>query len=573
MKKILLPLFLFLLGVSSYAQDAASKIESLIAKYNEYGYFDGSILVADKDNVVFKKGYGMANIEWSIPNSPDTKFRVGSVTKQFTSMLIMQLVEKGKIKLEGKITDYLPYYRKDTGSKITIHMLLTHTSGIPSYTSLPGFAEKISRMNYKPDDFIKEQCSGDLEFEPGSQIKYNNSGYFILGAIIEHITGKSYEAALKENILEPLGMKNTGYDYSENIIPKRASGYDRRADGFRNTSFLDMSLPYAAGSLYSTVEDLLIWDKALQTDKLLSPELKKKLFQKYMKLGDMYYGYGWMMAKRFNGRDSLEVITHGGSVNGFNASNYMIPEAGQYVVILSNAGRAPLDKMTDQIINILNGKNETEPQKPLARILWKTLEEEGSQGAITKFKELKNKKDEYAYTEAEINNLGYNLLGAGKTDEALEIFKLNTEEFPSSSNAFDSYGEALLKKGLKEEAAKNYKKSLELNPANENAVKVLKELGQGDIKTAEIKLKESELKEFTGTYELAPGFSILVTVEGDRIFGQATGQPRFEMFPMSESKFYLKVVNAQVSFQRKDGTVTGMTLFQNGQELKGKKVK
>ncbi|MGE5431301.1 MAG: serine hydrolase domain-containing protein, partial [Syntrophomonadaceae bacterium] len=137
MKKLFLPVFIILLAASSFAQDAAKKIDGLVAKYYEYGYFDGSILVADKENVVFKKGYGMANIEWNVPNTPDTKFRVGSVTKQFTSMLIMQLVEKGKLSLEGKLTDYLPYYRKDTGDRITIHMLLTHTSGIPSYTSQP----------------------------------------------------------------------------------------------------------------------------------------------------------------------------------------------------------------------------------------------------------------------------------------------------------------------------------------------------------------------------------------------------------------------------------------------------
>ncbi|MGE5430791.1 MAG: serine hydrolase, partial [Syntrophomonadaceae bacterium] len=474
--------------------------------------------------------------------------------------------------LEGKLTDYLPYYRKDTGDRITIHMLLTHTSGIPSYTSQPEFSGKISKMYYKPDDFIKEQCSGDLQFEPGSKIVYNNSGYFILGAIIEHVTGLSYEKALRDNILDPLGMKNTGYDYSENIITKRASGYDRRGGSLKNTSFLDMSLPYAAGSMYSTVEDLLVWDKALQTDKLLSPELKKKLFKKYMKMGDMYYGYGWMTAKRFDGHDSLDVITHGGSINGFNAMNYMIPQAGQYVVIFSNAGAAPLGKMTDQIINILNGKDESAPLKPLVRILWNTLEQEGTQSAINKFKELRNKKDEYVYTEAEINLMGYDLLGNGKTDEAIEIFKLNTEEFPQSSNVYDSYGEALLKKGLKEEAARNYKKSLELNPGNENAANALKELGQGEIKTAELKLTETKLKEYIGSYQIAPGFNIIITVEGGRIFGQATGQSPFEMFPASEDKFYLKVVSAQVSFQRKDGIVTSMTLFQNGRELPGKKV-
>ncbi|MGE5500266.1 MAG: serine hydrolase, partial [Syntrophothermus sp.] len=483
---LLLAVFLFASAVM--AQDAAKAIDNLISKYNENGYFNGSILAADKGNVVIKKGYGKANFEWNIPNASDTKFRLGSITKQFTSMLIMQLVEKGKLKLDDKLSDLLPYYRKDTGEKVTLHMLLTHTSGIPSYTNRPDFGAKISRMPYKPDDFIKEYCSGDLEFEPGSSIAYNNSGYFILGAIIEHITGMTYEEALKKNILEPLGMKNTGYDVTENIIEKRASGYEKRSTGYRNASFLDMSLPYAAGSLYSTVEDLLIWDKALQTDKLLKPELKEKLFGKYKKLGEMYYGYGWMTGKRFNGKDSLNVITHGGGINGFNTINYMIPEAGQYVIIFSNAGGAPLGKMADQIINIMNGKKETEPQKSLVQILWKSIETEGTESAIKKFKELKGKKNEYSYNEGEINLLGYDLLGAGKTDQALEVFKLNMEEYPKSFNVYDSYGEALLKKGMKEEAAANYKKSLELNPGNEGAAKKLEEMGYKDFRKPEVKL-------------------------------------------------------------------------------------
>ncbi|MCU7494108.1 MAG: serine hydrolase [Ignavibacteria bacterium] len=571
MKKIFLTVLIFLLGVPLFAQDAAKKIDDLVSTYNEYGYFDGSLLVSDKGSVVLKKGYGMANIEWNIPNTPDTKFRLGSITKQFTSMLIMQLVEKGKINLDGKITDYLPYYRKDTGDRITIHMLLTHTSGIPSYTSQPDFG-KTSRMYYKPDDFIKEKCSGDLEFEPGSKIEYDNSGYFILGAIIEHVTGMSYEEALKENILGPLGMKNTGYDHPERIIPKRASGYDRRAGNFKNTEFIDMSLPYAAGALYSTVEDLLVWDKALQTDKLLSPELKKKMFHGYMKMGDMYYGYGWMIGKKIHGRDSLGVIVHGGGINGFNTLNLMIPEAGQYVILFSNAGGAPLEKMADQIIDILEGKKVFEPRKSLVLTMRRTLDNEGIESAIAKFKELKDKKDEYAFDEGELNLLGYDLLQEGKTEYALEIFKLNTQEFPKSANAYDSYGEALLKKGLKEDAEKNYRKSLELNPGNENAIKVLKEMGAADIKTSEVSLTEEELKAYAGTYQLAPTFSITVTVEGNRIFGQGSGQPRFELFAASPDKFYLKVVNAQISFQRKDGKVTGMVLFQNRHELPGKKI-
>ncbi|HEX9252244.1 MAG TPA: serine hydrolase domain-containing protein, partial [Ignavibacteriaceae bacterium] len=166
LKKVFLSVvtLIFLLTPISYSQSITEKIDNLLKQYSEYRLFNGSALVADNGEVIFKKGYGFANMEWNIPNSYDTKFRLGSVTKQFTSMLIMQLVEKNKIKLEDKISDYLPYYRKDIGDKVTIEMLLTHTSGIPSYTSQPDFFDKTSKQYYAPDDFIKQYCSGDLEF-------------------------------------------------------------------------------------------------------------------------------------------------------------------------------------------------------------------------------------------------------------------------------------------------------------------------------------------------------------------------------------------------------------------------
>ena len=163
-------------------------------------------------------------MEWKISNTPDTKFRLGSITKQFTATLIMQLVEEGKVKLDGKLSDYLLDYRKDIGEKVTVHQLLNHTSGIPSYTALPGFFSDVSRNPYSVADFVKKYASNNLEFEPGSKFSYNNSGYFLLGAIVEKVTGKPYEQVLKEKILDPLGMKNTGYDHFDRLLEKRASG-------------------------------------------------------------------------------------------------------------------------------------------------------------------------------------------------------------------------------------------------------------------------------------------------------------------------------------------------------------
>jgi CubicO group peptidase (beta-lactamase class C family) len=189
---VLLPTILF-------TQGKATEINKLMQTYLDQGRFNGTILVAENGDVIFKKGYGLANMEWDIPNRSDTKFRIASVTKQFTSMLIMQLVEEGKIKLDGKITDYIPGYRKDTGNKVTIHHLLTHTSGIPNVAKRPDLKE-IIQQKHTVDEVIKKYCSGDFEFEPGTKYSYNASGYFLLGAIIEKVTNKSYETVLKEKI-------------------------------------------------------------------------------------------------------------------------------------------------------------------------------------------------------------------------------------------------------------------------------------------------------------------------------------------------------------------------------------
>jgi CubicO group peptidase (beta-lactamase class C family) len=251
------------------AQDKAKQIDELMRRYVDNGQFNGTVLVADNGKLVFKKGYGMANMEYSIPNTTDTKFRLGSLTKQFTAMLIMQLVEQGKLKLEGKITDYLTDYSKAAGDKITIHHLLTHTSGIPNYTNLPDY-RTFEPNQYRPLDLIKKFSDLPLEFEPGSAFAYSNSGYILLGAIIEKVTGKPYEKVLQENIFTPLQMHNTGYDASYKVLPKRASGNETWNLVYQNASYMDRSIPYAAGALYSTAGDLALWDQALYTDKLLS---------------------------------------------------------------------------------------------------------------------------------------------------------------------------------------------------------------------------------------------------------------------------------------------------------------
>jgi CubicO group peptidase (beta-lactamase class C family) len=473
-------LFQLLLASTSIAQTKADKINELLSLYSKYDQFTGTILVAENGQVIYKKGFGLANMEWKIPNQPNTKFRLGSITKQFTALSILQLVEQGKLKLDVPIATYLPDYSKTNGDKITIHQLLTHTAGIPNYTSSPNFFPDISRNPYTPEVFIKTFADLPLQFKPGEQFAYSNSGYFVLGYIIEKVTGKTYEQYLQENIFTPLKMINSGYDHHNVILENRATGYERNGKVYANSPYIDMSLPYAAGSLYSTVEDLYLWDQALYSEKLLSAKYRDLLFGKYIPAGPpSYYGYGWSIEDVNIGKsdEKVQIVEHGGGINGFNTLITRIPSSKDLIVLLNNTGGASLNKMCRAIRAILYDKPYDMPKRSSAYALLDAIESQGLEAGLTKLKEL-NKSDEYTIKENEMNSVGYQLLQSGKTKEAIVVFKINADTFPKSGNVYDSLGEAYLKDGDKKLAIINYKKSLQFNPRNENAKKVLEEISK-----------------------------------------------------------------------------------------------
>jgi len=475
---------LFAIPDSGFAQNKANKIDELMTLCYDYGQFNGPVLVAEGGKVIYKKGFGLANMEWNIPNEPDTKFRIGSNTKQFTSMLIMQLVEEGKVKLNDKITDYLPEYRKDTGDKVTIYQLLTHTSGIPDYANLPGFFPDSIRNHYSLDYLVKKFCSGDLEFEPGKKFKYSSSGYVLLGIIIEKVTGKSFKEVLWEKILRPLKMYNTGVDNNKIILEKRAYGYMKENFEYVNEPYYYIPNAYAAGDMYSTVEDLYLWDQALYTEKLLSEKYKKIMFKPHGLTAGLptygaSYGYGWLINKLLpaSSEDSLVMIWHQGYIAGFNTMISRLVDDKHLVVIFNNTGHSKLWDINLAIVNILYDSPYDLPKKSIFETLAKTIAEKDVESAIEQYHDLKEKySDDYDFAETELNNLGYQLLGMKKIKEAIKIFKLNVDVFPESSNVYDSLGEAYMINGDKEFAIKNYEKSLELNPDNKNAIEMLKKL-------------------------------------------------------------------------------------------------
>ncbi|WP_278020323.1 tetratricopeptide repeat protein [Flavobacterium ginsengisoli] len=247
-------------------------------------------------------------------------------------------------------------------------------------------------------------------------------------------------------------------------------------------AYIDMSIPYAAGSLYSTVEDLYLWDQALYTNKLLSAKSMELLYKPYIKAWNGFYGYGWSTYEILNGNDKLTVIEHGGGINGFNTIISRIPANKILIVLLNNTGGTLLGEMNTAIRSILYNQPFNQPKKSLALDLLDVYTEKGALAGTDAFKKLKNDPT-YAIKEGDMNRVGYQLLQTGKKKEAIEVFKINVEAFPKSGNVYDSLGEAYLADGDKKMAIANYKKSVELDPTNESGKKVLEELSKNKLRT------------------------------------------------------------------------------------------
>ncbi len=424
--------------------DLAAKVDEYVAAQMKVNQFSGAVLIARDGKVLLSKGYGLAHREFDIPNTPQTKFRLGSITKQFTATAALLLEERGKLSTEDPLCKFLEPC-PEAWKPVTVHHLLTHTSGIPSYTGMPDYRVQMTHR-VSPDQMIARFRDKPLDFPVGDRYRYNNSGYFLLGVIIEKASGMSYEAFLAENIFAPLGMKDSGYDHFETILPRRAAGYSLEKGAPVNSAYLDMGQPYAAGSLYSTAEDLLTWDQALAGGKLLSAKSYEKMYTPFKN----NYAYGWAVAPRFN----RKTIGHGGGINGFSTMINRYPDDNVCFIVLSNLESANAGRISRDLEALYFGeKYELPRERVVARV---------------------------------------------------------------DPRLYDAY---------------------------------------------------------LGKYELSPTFTITVTRDGNRLLTQATNQPQFEVFPESETKFFLRVVDAQITFVKDEkGVVTHLILHQGGRDQFAKKV-
>ena len=456
--------------------DPSKAIDALMSRYFDYGQFNGTVLVAAAGEPIYRKGFGLANMEWEIPNTPDTRFRLGSITKQFTAALILQLVSEGKVELDAPLSRYVPEYPAETGDRVTVHQLLTHTSGIKSYTSLPRFWKDLTRDAFKPLAFLSVFSAEKPDFSPGERFLYNNSGYFLLGVIIEKVAGKSYETALEERIFKPLGMSGSGYDRHEKLITKRAGAYTQTLDGYVHDQWIDMSTPYAAGALYSTVEDLYRWDQALYGDEVLSAEMKKLMFTEHAqppgsKVG---YGYGWLIEEADQPGESdepLEIIGHGGGIPGFSTLIQRIPADRHLVVLLNNTGGTKLGEMATKIREILYGQRPEDPKRPAAPEIYDAYQEGGSAAAIARFRQLRDADGETDDLDPQqLRRVGAHLLTSGHAEDAIAVMTFHTAEFPRDAEAQVLLGDAQLAAGKKDDAAASYGRALTLAPGRADAI-------------------------------------------------------------------------------------------------------
>ncbi len=516
--------------------------EWITSQYSSSGP-GAAILVARGDEILLKKGYGLANLEHNIPIDEDMVFQIGSVTKQFTSTLILMLIEEGKMKLDDDITKYIPSYPTH-GHTITIHHLLNHTSGIKSYTSMMEW-RKLWRNDLSTSELIEVFKDQPMDFLPGEKYAYNNSGYVLLGHIIEQVTGKSYEDVLIEKIINPLGLKNTHYGNAAKIIPKRVSGY-QFGMGLKNAEYLSMTHPHAAGSIMSSVEDLYIWNQAIKSNKLISSEsFTKAITPTVLRDGSKIdYGYGWSLSQ-ISGSKTYE---HSGGIFGFISNVIYIPEEDVYVAILTNTDAVTPFEISTRIAAYAIGKPYPEPDPSV--VLQPT--------------HLNSLSGVYEFEDGTVRMITVDngqLYSQREGSSKLKLTAASDLVF-----LFDQ-GLTYLRFSSQDDTLRA---TLFTRTSTTTGIKTTRPLPE----RIEVVIPEEVLKQYVGDYEINPSFILSVTLENGQLMSQATGQIKLPLFAESEVKFYPKEFEATIEFVKNElGKTMSLILHQGGNTIEAKRKK
>ena len=495
MRSVLLVLFICLAFNFCVAQERVQKIDSILSTLNQEEGFSGSVLISEKGKIIYEKSFGHANAESKTPFTEDTIFLTGSVAKTFTATAILKLKEQRKLNLDDPLTKFLPEL---SYKNVTLRHLLTHTSGLLEYQS-EEIIKEIAGKGVGNAELIKifARLNPKLEFEPGAKWEYSNTNYILLASVVEKVSGKSLPQFVSENIFAPARMTRSfvGINNAPPTLKKEiAAGYRftnplatapvnvETLDGARRAYATKQNL-YGAGNLYSTARDLLKFHQALQSAKILKRQTVSEMYAPTKLTGGADYkpfartnyvsqdALGWFVADERSGK----IAYHPGGDIGYVSYFLRNTTKDQTVIILSNIELLRHYTPTG-LMRILNDESYKLDIKSLAGAMGKEYNLRGVEAMLKVFKQLKG-SEQYNLSEDEINELGYRLLYDKKdAASAIEVFKLNAEQFPKSFNVWDSLGEAYYRAGKVEEAIKNYEKSLQLNPENEGGKRMLEEI-------------------------------------------------------------------------------------------------
>lgn len=460
--------------VTAVGQSKEQRLAEAMKAYHAYNMFDGAVLVAENGKVVYKGAFGLANREWQIPNTTDTRFMIGSVSKPITAMLTLIHVQKGVLALNKTVADYLPEFSGKPAGKVTISQLLSHTSGIPNYDVIKDFFPRISRQHFEREDYIKVYMDSALAFTPGTKYNYSSWGYFTLGYILERVTGKSYSALMKEFVYDKAGMNSSGSYYHKDIVNKRATGYDYTLGGYTSADFRDQSNTMGTGDIYSTVEDLFTFHLAIQNNTLLNKELTTTMLTPGIKPAD--YGYGWFNKNfKYNTTDSVTANFHLGMTEGFISFMFRMPKTNSLVVILCNSSPTDFFGITKNLVTILHDKPVTIKQ-PVHKAVETLIAQKGASAAVVEYKKMKEDADHYYIDWISMNFIAEQLLNLNRYEDARIISENNAAEFPDRDLVMVTMGNIYLKLNRKKDAITYYKKALAIYPGYQEAKNRLKEL-------------------------------------------------------------------------------------------------
>ncbi len=567
--------------VNQFVSELDKKIPELL---NDFMVPGAAIAIIENGEVVLQKGYGYANVDKGIKVTNTTGFNIGSISKTVAAWGVLKLVQGGKIELDAPAEQYLTRWHlpksEFDSDKVTIRRLLSHTAGL-SLHGYPGWSPKDNLPTIEESLDGKNNGPGRVEIimEPGTKWKYSGGGFTMLQLIIEEVTGQKFEDYMQTQILNPLGMTSSSYTIDQSIL--KASSLEH--NNFGEVIDFELFTAQAAAGLHTTINDFTKFALASQyanknnEQQILTASTLKQMMTAAPN-SNQSYGLGYQV-EAIKGTSTI-LAGHGGANSGWHAILRVDPVTNDGFIMVTNAGAG--HNIYRQIYcdwiywktgtSLGNGCNIL---PSISSKLKELIDAQGVANIKAQYAELKETQaGAYNFSEDQLNQLGYHYLGNNKVDYAAAIFKLNVDLFPKSSNVYDSYGEALLKRGDREEAIKNYKKSVAINPANTGGIQVLKDLGVNtDGLFKEIIVDSKILQSYVGNYKLAPEFIIAISKVGSQLIAQATGQGEFEIYPKSDNVFYLKVVEAQVTFNKNaTGQVVSMTLLQGGQETTGLKI-